>query len=166
MKEITESDALNRMEAFCSAAEHCRAEAVEKMQRWGLPYAVVGRIVEQLEKNNFINEERFCRAFINDKYRFDKWGKQKIGQALYLKKIEPFVFRPLLNEIDEQEYLDILRSLLASKRKSVRAESEYELNGKLMRFAMSRGFELKDIRQCIEVEEEPEVEAMDENVAF
>ena len=49
-----------------------------------------------------------------------------------------------LNEIDEEEYLSILRDLLASKRKSIHAKDDYELNGKLMRFAVSRGFELKD----------------------
>ena len=59
-----------------------------------------------------------------------------------------------LNEIDDEEYLSILRDLLASKRKSIHAKDDYELNGKLMRFAMSRGFELKDIRRCIELPEE------------
>ena len=44
-----------------------------------------------------------------------------------------------LNEIDEEEYHAVLQKLLAAKRKSVRAESEYELNGKLVRFALSRG---------------------------
>lgn len=48
----------------------------------------------------------------------------------------------------------VLQKLLAAKRKSVRAESEYELNGKLVRFALSRGFEMKDICRCIEVSEE------------
>ena len=49
-----------------------------------------------------------------------------------------------LNEIDDEEYLSILRDLLASKRKSIHAKDDYELHGKLMRFAMSRGFELKE----------------------
>ena len=61
-----------------------------------------------------------------------------------------------LNEIDEEEYLSILRDLLASKRKSIHAADDYELNGKLMRFAMSRGFELKDIKRCIDIPDEEE----------
>ena len=59
-------------------------------------------------------------------------------------------------EIDEEEYLSILRDLLASKRKSIHAADDYELNGKLMRFAMSRGFELKDIKRCIDIPDEEE----------
>jgi hypothetical protein len=92
--------------------------------------------------------------FIHDKYRFAKWGKIKIGQALQLKKIPQSVFYRYLNEIDEDEYLAILDNLLAVKRKSVHAENEYELNNKLVRFALSRGFEMKDIRHCITLSDE------------
>ena len=80
----------------------------------------------------------------------------KIAQGLYMKKIPSDVAWRHLNEIDEEEYLSIVRDLLASKRKSIHAKDDYELNGKLMRFAVSRGFELKDIRRCIEIPEEEE----------
>ena len=154
MSEITETEALAKMKAYCASAEHCRAELTEKMQRWGLAYDTVNRIVTQLEHENFIDEERYCRAFINDKYRFAKWGKVKIAQALHLKKIPPYVYSLMLNNIDEEEYLGILRRLLEAKRKSVRATDAYEQNGKLVRFALSRGFEMKDIRRCMDVPEE------------
>ena len=96
-------------------------------------------------------------AFVNDKYRFAKWGKVKIGQALLLKKIPQSVYWPFLNEIDKEEYIGILRKLLAAKKKSVRAENEFELTNKLVRFALSRGFEMKDIRLCMDVPEENEI---------
>ena len=88
--------------------------------------------------------------------RFAKWGKVKIAQALLLKKISYNVCRRFLNEIDEEEYLSILDSLLLAKRKSVHAGNEFELNGKLMRFALSRGFEMKDISRCIQLSDENE----------
>lgn len=156
MIEITETEALSRVAAYCSTSEHCRAEIVEKLQRWGMAYDAMDRILDRMEQEKYIDEERFCRAFIRDKYRLAKWGKVKIGQALQLKKISSMTFRPLLNEIDEEEYLSILRDLLVSKRKSVRADNDFELNGKLMRFALSRGFEMKDIRRCIDVSDENE----------
>ena len=120
----------------------------------GIAYDTIARILDRLESEKFIDDERFCRAFVNDKFRFAKWGKMKIAQGLYMKKIPSDVAWRYLNEIDEEEYLSILRDLLASKRKSIHAKDDYELNGKLMRFAVSRGFELKDIRRCIEIPEE------------
>ena len=156
MIEITETEALSRVAAYCSTAEHCRAEITEKLQRWSIPYDAIDRILARLEQEKYIDEERYCRAFVRDKYRFDKWGKVKIGQALQLEKIPQSVYFPFLNEIDEEEYLSILSGLLAAKRKSVRAENEYERNNKLVRFALSRGFEMKDIRRCIPISDENE----------
>ena len=151
--QLTDEEALNRVASYCSAAEHCRAEVNEKLQRWGIAYETIARILERLETEKYIDDERFCRAFVNDKFRFAKWGKMKIAQGLYMKIPSDVAWRHL-NEIDDEEYLSILRDLLASKRKSIHAKDDYELNGKLMRFAMSRGFELKDIRRCIELPEE------------
>lgn len=108
MTNITETEALNKVAAYCSTAEHCRAEISEKLQRWGLPYDVIDRILKRLVDEKYIDEERFCRAFVNDKYRFAKWGKVKIAQALQLKKISYNTCRQFLNEIDEEEYLSIL----------------------------------------------------------
>ncbi len=154
MKEITEPEALSRMAAYCSAAEHCRSEVTEKLHRMGIPYDVTERIADRLTEEKYIDEERFCRAFVRDKYRFDKWGRTKIEQALRLKKIPSAVCRAGLAEIDEEEYLAILQKLLVAKRKSVRSQNEYELNVKLIRFALSRGFEMKDIRRCIDISDE------------
>ena len=139
MNTITEEEALNRMAAYCSAAEHCKAEVNEKLQKWGLPYEVINRIIDRL---------------VVDKFRFAKWGKMKITQALYMKKIPREVTYRYLNDIDREEYLAILGDLIAAKRKSIHAKDEFELNGKLIRFAMSRGFEMDDIRRCVQVEEE------------
>ena len=154
MTNITETEALNKVAAYCSAAEHCRAEISEKLHRWGLPYAAINRILKRLVAEKYIDEERFCRAFVNDKYRFAKWGKVKIAQALQLKKVPYNTCRQFLNEIDEEEYLSILDRLLTAKSKSIHAENEYELNGKLKRVALSRGFEMKDIRHCIQLSDE------------
>ena len=62
----------------------------------------------------------------------------------------------MLDEIDEKEYLDVLRPLLKQKRKSIRAANDYELNQKLARFALSRGFTFDLIRQCMDIEDDLE----------
>lgn len=151
---FTEEEALKRAAAKCSVAEHCRADVREKLLKWGVHGEAIERILDRLTKEQFIDEERYCRAFVHDRFRFSKWGKNKIGQALSFKKIPWDVWYKLLDNIDEEEYLSTLRSLLESKRKSIRAKDDYELNGKLIRFAMSRGFEMSDIRRCIALPEE------------
>ena len=69
----------------------------------------------------------------------------------------PQYYWNFLNEIDEEEYHAILKKLLEAKRKSVRAETDYELEGKLVRFALSRGFEMEDIRRCMDLSADNEL---------
>jgi regulatory protein len=149
MKELTEKEVWNKVTAYCSIAERCSADVVDKLQKWGVERDVLSNITSKLVEEKYIDEKRYSFAFVNDKYRFAKWGKVKIVQALKQKQVPEDVYDLALKDVDENEYLDILRNLLNAKRKTIHAKNEYEQNGKLIRFALSRGFEMKDIRHCI-----------------
>lgn len=149
MKELTEKEVWNKVTAYCSIAERCSVDVVDKLQKWGVERDVLSNITSKLVEEKYIDEKRYSFAFVNDKYRFAKWGKVKIAQALKQKQIPEDVYDLALKDVDENEYLDILRNLLNAKRKTIHAKNEYEQNGKLIRFALGRGFEMKDIRLYI-----------------
>ena len=155
-KEMTEQEAYLQLAALCAQAEHCQQEMRDKMKRWEIDETVQNRIIARLVKERYIDDERYARAFVKDKIRYNKWGRRKVQQALWQKRIDDDIQRRVLDEIEEKEYLDVLRPLLKQKRKTIKAQSDYELNHKLMRFALSRGFTFDIIRQCIDVEEEPD----------
>ena len=155
-KEMTEQEAYLQLAALCAQAEHCQQEMRDKMRRWELDETTQNRIVARLIKERYIDDERFARAFVKDKIRYNKWGRRKVQQALWLKHIDSDIQQRVLDEIDEKEYLDVLRPLLKQKRKSIKAESDYELNQKLVRFALGRGFGFDIIRQCLDVSDEME----------
>ena len=155
-KEMTEQEAYLQLAALCAQAEHCQQEMRDKMKRWEIDETVQNRIISRLVKERYIDDERYARAFVKDKIRYNKWGRRKVQQALWQKRIDDDIQRRVLDEIDEKDYLDVLRPLLKQKRKTIKAQSDYELNQKLMRFALSRGFSFDIIRQCIDVEEEPD----------
>ena len=152
-KEMTEQEAYLQLAALCAQTEHCRQEMLDKMKRWGLDEGVKDRIISRLVKERFVDDERYARAFVKDKVHYNKWGRRKIQQALWMKRIEEHIQQQVLDEIEEREYLDVLRPLLTQKRKSVKAQNDYELNQKLIRFALGRGFTFDVIRQCINVDE-------------
>ena len=153
---MTEQEAYLRLTALCAQAEHCQQEMRDKMKRWTVDETVQNRIIARLVKERYIDDERYARAFVKDKIRYNKWGRRKVQQALWLKHIDADIQQKVLDEIDEKEYLDVLRPLLKLKRKTIKAQSDYELNQKLLRFALRRGFTFDIIRQCIDVDEEPE----------
>jgi|WetSurMetagenome_2_1015567.scaffolds.fasta_scaffold07571_1 regulatory protein len=162
MKEISEKDALFRLSALCSSAEHCSYEMIQKMQTWGLSEEVQDRIMRKLTEEKFIDDERFCRFFVKDKIRYSKWGRRKIEQALWAKRIPTSIQQDVLDNVEKEEYLNILRPLLKKKRKSTKAANDYELNGKLIRFALSKGFGMDIIRECIDNADEFNIDE-DEN---
>lgn len=153
-KEKTEQEAYLELAALCAQAEHCQQEMRDKMRRWEMDEAVQDRVIGRLVKERYIDEERYTRAFVNDKIRYQKWGRRKIQQALWMKRIDNDIQQRVLDEVDDEEYLDVLRPLLKQKRKTTKAQSDYELNQKLLRFALGRGFTFDIIRQCLDVEDE------------
>lgn len=152
----TEQEAYLTLAALCARSEHCQWEMMEKMRRWELDDAAQSRVMARLVKERYVDDERYARAFVKDKVRYNKWGRRKVEQALWQKRIDDDIRERVLDEVDEEEYLNVLRPLLKQKRKSIKAENDYELKQKLVRFALGRGFTYDIIRQCIDVDEVPD----------
>lgn len=153
-KEKTEQEAYLQLAAVCAQAEHCEQEMRDKMKRWGMDVEAQNRVIERLAQERYIDNERYARAFVKDKVSYNKWGRRKVQQALWMKRIDDDIQQRVLDEIDDAEYLKVLMPLLKQKRKSIKAANDYELNQKLVRFALSRGFDYGVIRQCLDVDEE------------
>jgi len=152
-KEITEQEAFLQLATLCAQAEHCEKEMRDKLKRWGIDESAQNSIIGRLVNERYIDDERYARAFVKDKIRYNKWGRRKVQQALWLKHIDAEIQQRVLDEIDDNEYLDVLRPLLRQKRKTTKAQNDYELNRKLVRFALGRGFTFDIIRQCLDVDE-------------
>ena len=153
-KEKTEQEAYLQLAAMCAQAEHCEQEMRDKMKRWAIDPDAQDRVVARLIKERYIDNERYARAFVKDKIRYNKWGRRKVMQALWMKRIDDDILHQVLDEIDDKEYIDVLIPLLKQKRKTIKAKSDYELNQKLVRFALGRGFDFSIICQCMDVDDE------------
>ena len=158
MKEKTEQDAYLQLAALCAQAEHCQQEMRDKLKRWGVSADAQDRIVARLVSERYVDDERYARAFVKDKIRYNKWGRRKVQQGLWLKHIDADIQERVLDDVDDSEYLAVLRPLLKQKVKSVKADSDYERTQKLVRFALSRGFTFDLIRQCLDVDDDMNVE--------
>ena len=153
MTQKTEQEAYLTLTALCAQAEHCQWEMTEKMRRWGLDDEAQARVMQRLVQERYVDDARYARAFVKDKVRYNKWGRRKVEQALWQKHIDEDISQQALDEVDDEEYLDVLRPLLAQKRKTTRAANDYEPNQKLVRFALGRGFTYDIIRQCLNTED-------------
>ena len=150
MKEVTEQGAYLQLAALCARAEHCQYEMLEKMRRWEMSDEAQARVMQRLVSERYVDDERYAHAFVRDKIRYNKWGRRKVEQALRMKHIDDDIRQRVLSDVDDEEYLAVLQPLLKQKRRSIKAASGYEMNQKLVNFALSRGFTYDIIRQCID----------------
>ena len=146
---MTADEILYKLTARCSVSEQCLSDIEAKLSKYELPEEEKTRILRHLVEEKYIDDRRYAEAFVRDKYRFNKWGRIKIAQGLRMKGIDSESISTAMDAIDETEYLNILRDLIKAKRKSTHGKNDYEINGKLVRFATGRGFEYSAIRQCM-----------------
>ncbi|NDV47124.1 RecX family transcriptional regulator [Paludibacter sp. 221] len=147
-KEYSFEELLHKVASYCSISEHCISEVDEKLQKWEVSFADREKIINRMVSEDFINEERYAKAFVKDKFRFNKWGKIKISLALKAKRVDDVVISEALSIIDEGEYEEMLSAILKTKLSSLKYNFEYEKQGKLYRFAQSRGFE-NNVIECV-----------------
>lgn len=136
-----QQEAFQRAANLCSRYEKCSGDIFQKLIQWGLTEDEAFPVLDALKEEKYIDDERFARSFVRDKFRFNKWGKLKISNHLRAKRVEQRLIDEALTEIDESDYLDLLERLLREKNRNLKAGSEQERKAKLFRFAQGRGFE-------------------------
>ncbi len=140
-RELSKREWLDKAEAYCAKAEHCAADVRRKLYEWGAPSEIFGFIEENLYANDFLNDARFCHAYVHDKVAFQSWGRLKIQAGLHALDLPESEIRKSLDEIEENTYFSNLRSLIASRRS--------DSPEKLLRFLAQRGFTYEEIQREI-----------------
>ena len=150
-KTLTPGEALNKVAAYCTLCERCISEVSAKLTAWDVPYAEQERIIAKLIEEKFIDESRYCRAFVNDKLRFNRWGRIKIIAALRDKRLPQEYISEAIESIDDDNYTEILKDVIAIKRKEFKGKDDFQTRQKLIRHAASRGFEPAIILRFIDI---------------
>jgi regulatory protein len=140
-KKLTPNQAIIRAQMSCAYQERSQQEMRDKLYEWGLHSNDVENIIANLVTDNFLNEERFAKAFAGGKFRIKKWGKVKIKIELKKRKISDYCIRKGLQEIDDREYAKALEEVILKKLQENSKGKEQVRNYKAAQYAMSRGFE-------------------------
>ena len=140
-KPLTPGEALNKAAGYCTLCERCISEVNAKLTAWGVPNGEQEKIIARLIEEKFIDEARYCRAFVNDKVRFNRWGRIKITAALREKRLPQEHIKEAMENIDEEQYMDALAEVIAAKRKELKGKDDFATQQKIIRHAASRGYE-------------------------
>jgi regulatory protein len=121
-KKLTPQQALIKAQQTCAYQERCQQEMRDKLYEWGLYPNEVENIIADLISENFLNEERFAKAYAGGKFRIKKWGKVKIKIELKKRKISDYCIRKAMEEIPDKEYIAALKQLIEKKIKRSKRE--------------------------------------------
>ncbi|MCR5535645.1 MAG: RecX family transcriptional regulator [Bacteroidaceae bacterium] len=141
MKPLTYEQALSRAASLCSGSEHCSSEVHKKLLLWGLTPTQAEEIISYLINEKYIDNIRFCRAYCLDKFRYNHWGRIKIGQMLRMLEMKNEDINEGLESINEEDYKEVLLHILTQKNRQLKDSDPYTRKGKLIRHALSKGFE-------------------------
>ena len=146
---ISFEKAYQKIKYYCNYQERSHYEVKEKLYSFGLYKKDVEVLLAQLIEENFLNEERFAKAFVRGKFNLKKWGRKKIEQELYLKKVSIYNIRRAFEQIDNKIYTETLKKLASTKWNSLKNEQYINRQVKTTRFLLQKGYENNLIKQVL-----------------
>lgn len=149
MHTMSSSD-MEKLRHYCAYQERCHSEVKEKCRDLGLYGDAADEAIAQLVQDNFLNEERFARAYAGGKFRMRQWGRKKISLMLKQKQVSDYCIRKGLTEIDPEEYDKVLHNLAERKFASLKGEQPMKRTWKTLQYLLQRGFEQDLSREAIE----------------
>jgi len=140
-QEQAAKQAFSKMARLCSRSEQCSADIRKKIAAFELPEETIDEIIKNLKTEKYLDDERYAKAYIKDKFRFNKWGRIKLRHNLRMKGVSENYIQAGLDEIDEEKYKAVLIKTMKTKAKTVKKKNRFEKMGQIIRFAQTRGFE-------------------------
>ena len=138
-----------KIQRWCALQERAHFDVRRKLASWGVYGDEQEQIIGELIGDNFINEERFARAFASGKFKIKKWGWKKIENQLRQKQVSKYSIALAREEIDQDAYFQTLTELLEKKKSLIKADSPWERKQKLLRYAVAKGYAAGDVIELL-----------------
>lgn len=129
------------MQHYCAYQERSHSEVKYKCLELGLRGEEVDEAIAALVSENFLNEERFARAFAGGKFRSKQWGRKKILAELKQRQVSAYCIKKGMEEIDADDYEKALTTLGTRKYESLRGEEPFKRKYKVVQYLMQKGYE-------------------------
>lgn len=140
-KTYTVDEAQKKLESYCAYQERCHKEVRTKLISMKMIPEAIDKIMVHLIEHNFLNEERFAKAFVSGKFRIKKWGKNRLKRELKQREISKYSIDVALKEIDLDDYYHTLNELTKKRIEQVKEKDLYKRKKKVADYLLYRGWE-------------------------
>ena len=107
-----------------------------------MPGREVAKMIAMLKEEGMIDDQRFANAFVRGKFRVNRWGRNRITYELRARQLPEPVISNALKEIYEEQYLDVIRTLIIKKSGEINPGKTLNKREKIINFVVGKGFEL------------------------
>lgn len=139
--------ALKKILHYCDYQDRCKKEIFAKLNTFELVDDDRNFIVDFLNDEGYINDERYCRSYVKSKLSLKKWGVNKIKISLISKGVDRDIIDTVVSEIDQDSYKEELIKLLENKK--INESDPYKRKAKLIRYAVSKGYSLSMVMEVL-----------------
>jgi len=93
--------ALEKAATYCAYQERCHQEVERKLVAWNIDPEIHDEILSDLIQQNFLNEERYAKAYVSGKVNIKKWGRYKIKLELKSRQVSEYSINKAFKAIEE-----------------------------------------------------------------
>jgi regulatory protein len=140
-KTYTVAEAQKKLEHYCAYQERCHKEVRQKLRDLRMIPEAIDVIMVHLIAHNYLNEERFAKAYVRGKFRIKKWGKIRLVRELKFREISKYSIDAALKDIDPNEYQSTLEELAQKRIAAVKERNPYKKKRKVADYLLYRGWE-------------------------
>lgn len=140
-KTYTVEEAKRALEHYCAYQERCHKEVQEKLKSMRMIPDAIDAVIVHLLTHNFLNEERFAKAYVRGKFKFKYWGRNRLTMELKRRQISRFNIQIGLKELEALDYYGTFEALAERKCEVIKETNTYKKRKKLADYLLYRGWE-------------------------
>ena len=140
-KHLTKEQAIQKLRQYCAYQERSHSEVKQKLWELGVWKSEHDEIISSLIEDDYLNEERFAKAFVGGKFRMKDWGRKKIYYGLKEKGVSDYLIKRAMKEIDDEAYRKTLADLAKKKFESLKEDQYLVRKKKTMDYLLQKGYE-------------------------
>jgi len=148
-KILTKEQALQKLRQYCAYQERSHSEVQQKLYELGIRKQDHDEILSTLIEEDYLNEERFAKAFAGGKFRMKDWGRKKIFYALKEKRVSEYSIKQAMKEIDEEDYWKNLKELVEEKYGTLKDEQHLVRKKKTIDYMLQKGYEFDLVTKAV-----------------
>ena len=104
--------------------ERCIQEVKKKLTRLQVVPKTKSKIINHLIDDDYLNEVRFTKSYIQGKLRIKKWGRIKLNYELKIRGVKKFIIDEEINKISKEDYYDYFNEFSNNKIKTLKGSKE------------------------------------------